>query len=186
MMQNTLQEKISFSGFGVHSAIFSKIEITPAPADAGIAFVHGDFLTEPIKLGCEIPLEAMHATVLKQKSWVLSTVEHLIAALRMTGIDNATIFIKGGSEIPILDGSAAPFFNRICRVGLVNQGVQKKYLMPRAEISLVDDQGNRAITLKPLHDEASYGDLYCDYQASFNHFVLGYKRVLYKVDQQLF
>ncbi len=185
MMQNTVQEIISFSGLGVHSAVFAQVSILPAAVDAGIIFMHKNFLTEPIVVGAVVPLDAMHATVLRQKSWTLSTVEHLVAALRMAGVDNAVVMVEGGYEIPILDGSAAPFFHAICRAGLVNQGMRKKFLMPRQAISF-DERGGKKIYLKPLEDDTLSGSLFCDYEAVFNHYALGSKKMTGLIDQQLF
>ena len=185
MMQNTVQEIISFSGLGVHSALFSRIVILPAEVDAGITFVHKDFLAEPIVVGAVVPLDAMHATVLRQKSWTLSTVEHLLAALRMAGVDNAVVIIEGGYEIPILDGSAAPFFHAICRTGLVSQGIRKKFLMPRQAIAF-NECGGKKIYLNPLEDDSLSGSLFCDYVAVFNHYALGSKKMAGRIDRQVF
>ena len=121
--QYTIKQMQQFSGLGVHSGNFVSVRLNPAPDGHGIVFKHNDFPDEPLVVGQTIPLIAMHATVLRQKSWALSTVEHLLAAMRMEGIDNALVEVSG-EEIPILDGSAAPFLHAISRSERVAQGVK--------------------------------------------------------------
>jgi UDP-3-O-[3-hydroxymyristoyl] N-acetylglucosamine deacetylase len=184
IVQKTVKKDVLFAGLGVHSGDFVRIRISPSDADSGIIFVHADYPEEPLIVGAIVPLQAMHATVLRQQSWLLSTVEHLMAALRMAGVDNAVIHVDG-REIPILDGSAAPFFHEIIRKGLVDQSVRKKFITPLQPIEF-EEQGGKKIYLKPLTDDAVYGLLQCEYEAAFNHFSMGRKILRATIDQQLF
>ena len=181
--QYTIKHVQQISGLGVHSGNFVSVRLKPAPDGHGIVFMHNDFPEEPLVVGQTIPLIAMHATVLRQKSWVLSTVEHLLAAMRMAGIDNALIEVSG-EEIPILDGSAAPFLHAIARSGCVVQGV-RKYCMPRVTLEFSDAEG-RCIVLRPHEREQMIGKVECTYKAAFNHHALGVKTIALCVDQKSF
>lgn len=183
-LQHTLRKDLVFSGLGVHSGAFVKIRLKPALVNVGIVFIHDLFPTEPMIVGATIPLQAMHATVLRQQSWTLSTVEHLIAAIRMANIDNVIIEVSG-EEIPILDGSAAPFFHEICRTGLVTQGQAKQYLMPRMPLYFEEGVGKKII-LKPLPEGQKVGTLDCVYEGVFNHYALGIKKITGRIDQEYF
>ncbi|MFV0384796.1 UDP-3-O-acyl-N-acetylglucosamine deacetylase [Paracoccus sp. (in: a-proteobacteria)] len=123
-MQATLKQAAIFQGVGLHSGAPARLEIHPAPAGFGIVFRRVD-LTPAV----EIPARWDHVTPSKLctlmddgKGVTLSTVEHVMAALAGTGIHNALIKIDG-PEIPILDGSAAPFVRGILRAGIAMQAV---------------------------------------------------------------
>lgn len=181
--QHTIKQPLQFCGLGVHNGLFSSIQLKPAVDGHGIVFRHLNFTDEPLVIGQNVPLLAMHATVLRQKSWILSTVEHLLAALRMSGVDNVLVEVAG-DEIPILDGSAAPFVHAIKRSGLNSQGA-KKYLMPRVVLDFADAEGRRII-LRPHEYELMIGTINCTYEAAFNHYALGVKKITLCVDQQAF
>jgi len=113
--QTTLGDTIRLSGIGVHCGQHINLDIYPAPAGCGIVFVRTDIDNQ----GVEIPVapssvrSAQLCTVIgTDESATVSTVEHLLAALRGCGIDNVRIEIDG-PEVPILDGSASPFVEAI-------------------------------------------------------------------------
>lgn len=158
-----------FFGIGVHSGKPTAIVLKPAPTDHGIVFYYAQFPDEPIHIGRVFPEKTMHATVVRQKSWVLSTTEHLLAALIMLGVDNIAIDVQG-PEIPIGDGSALPFVQEILSTGLEEQTCAKKYLTPKKELVFNDAHG-RMIVVMPACD----GDknLYIDYESDFTHPLVG-------------
>jgi len=145
--QQTLAAALVISGIGVHTGKLSVIRLVPAGVDHGIIFTHQKFPNDFIKIGSVVPENAMHATVLKCGTWSLSTVEHLMAALYMLGVDNVLIEVDG-FEIPILDGSALPFVQSIQEVGLKVQESKKRYLVPSKELNFADDQG-RSMKIVP-------------------------------------
>lgn len=121
-MQATLKTAVTFQGVGLHSGAPARLEIHPAPAGHGIVFRRTDL--NPV---VEIPARWDHVTPSKLctlmddgKGTTLSTVEHVMAALAGTGIHNALVKVDG-PEVPILDGSAAPFVRGILRAGIVLQ-----------------------------------------------------------------
>jgi len=167
--QKTLKQKITFSGIGVHSALAASVMVLPAEADAGIVFCNAKDASQCFKVGAVVPEVAMHATVVKNGSWFVSTIEHLMAALRMVGVDNAKVALTG-HEIPILDGSALPFVQGFLDVGLEKQDVHKHFLTPRQILQLSDASG-RAITIMPAAQGAN--ELVIEYSADFNHPLAG-------------
>lgn len=150
LVQSTIKNTLSFEGIGVHSGAYSSVKLHPQPAGAGIIFINKDFPDDIIKVGSVVPESAAHATVLKAEKWRVSTVEHLMAALGFTGIDNLLVEVVG-AEIPIMDGSALPFVVGIMHGGVVEQKVPSGYLKPKSRIELADAQG-RFIHIDPLDE----------------------------------
>ena len=128
--QTTLREQIAISGVGVHSGVPVTLTLHPADADTGIVFTRSD------EQGREREVRADYravtatelATVLGDHSGILcSTAEHVLAALRGLGVDNALVELDG-PEVPIMDGSAAPFVAAIDQVGLVSLNAPRRYI----------------------------------------------------------
>lgn len=120
-MQQTLATPIQIAGTGLHSGLPVRMRLCPANADHGLRFERVD-LTEGDRVIAVSPdnwVEASLCTVLRNTDGAsVSTVEHLLAALHGCGIHNLRIEIDA-PEVPILDGSAAPFVQRILRAGVV-------------------------------------------------------------------
>lgn len=172
LFQKSLADKVIIEGIGVHSGSFSSLCLKPAPENTGIIFKNVLFSNQKefLKVGSVVPEVAMHATVLKAPSWVLSTVEHLMAACNFMGIDNLIIEVTG-LEIPILDGSALPFIQAFEQVGVIEQAAKKWYLTPRKPLLIQDAQG-RFIQIIPNQDYLDLS-LTIDYAADFNHPLVG-------------
>jgi UDP-3-O-[3-hydroxymyristoyl] N-acetylglucosamine deacetylase len=121
MPQHTLAAAITQAGVGLHSGVSTQVRILPADEGSGRYFVRVDLPNLPI-----IPAQvaAVNQTVLStqlgKSEACVRTVEHLLAALAVMGVDNARIEIDG-SEVPLLDGSAKVWVTRIAEVGLVAQ-----------------------------------------------------------------
>lgn len=118
-MQATLKKMVGFSGVGLHSGAPARLELHPAPAGHGIVFRRAD-----LSPAVEIPARWDHVTPSRLCTLLddgagntISTVEHVMAALAGTGIHNALVTVDG-PEIPILDGSSAPFVRGILRAGI--------------------------------------------------------------------
>ncbi|MFC0200215.1 UDP-3-O-acyl-N-acetylglucosamine deacetylase [Paracoccus rhizosphaerae] len=121
-MQATLKDKMTFAGVGLHSGAAAVLTLHPAPAGHGIVFRRTD-LTPAV----DIPALWNHVkpsklcTLMDNGAGVtLSTVEHVMAALAGTGIHNALVTVDG-PEVPILDGSSAPFVEGILKAGIRRQ-----------------------------------------------------------------
>ncbi|MCB9493332.1 MAG: UDP-3-O-[3-hydroxymyristoyl] N-acetylglucosamine deacetylase [Epsilonproteobacteria bacterium] len=165
--QKTVSKDVIFEGIGVHTGQPSTVWVKPAIENAGITIVNVDLHDEPLVIGSVVPEVAMHATVLKSKRWMISTIEHLMAALGQLGVDNAVIEIKG-YEVPILDGSSLPFVQGIQQTGLVAQNAAKKIITPKQELSIQDKHG-RSICITPVQKLPSQGAslVSVDYEAEF-------------------
>lgn len=166
--QKTLKQKVTFSGIGVHSGQAATVAVLPATVNSGIVFCNARDTSQCFTVGTVVPEVAMHATVIKSGTWFVSTVEHLMAALRMVGVDNAVIELSG-HEIPILDGSALPFVQGFLDIGFEDQSDSKKYITPREPLQFSDPSG-RSIIVKPATDTK---ELSVDYSADFNHPLAG-------------
>jgi len=115
--QRTLKKEIQCTGVGVHSGRPVTINLIPAPADQGVVFVRTDLSGRPrIKANPDNVASSFLATTLARNGAQVATAEHLLAALAGSGVDNLTVEVNG-PELPIMDGSAAPFLLMINAVG---------------------------------------------------------------------
>ena len=129
--QTTLRAAVTLIGTGVHSGDEVKMILHPAEANHGIAF-----LRTGLPGGLDRLIDARHLAVTATElctvigdrdTGAVATIEHLMAALTGLGIDNVLVEIDG-PEVPILDGSSAPFIDAIDQVGIAVQGATRRYL----------------------------------------------------------
>ena len=139
--QQTLSKSITFKGIGLHSGKNSTIKILPGEVDKGIIFKRTDLKENNIiHANFKNVSSAKLCTTLVNKSGVqVSTVEHLIAAFYISGIDNALVEINN-EEIPIMDGSAADFINEIKKQDLKVLGKKRRYIKILKKIELIEGQ----------------------------------------------
>ncbi len=168
--QRTLKKTVEFAGVGLHSGEACRVVLTPASADAGIVFQRTD-LAAPDNVIAAIPENvacANHGTTLTNEAGVsVATVEHLMAALALTGVDNVTVDIDG-PEIPILDGSAAAFVTEIAQAGLSELRSRRRPLVITETERVAD--GERSIKVEPhagrlVEIEIDFGDCLIGRQA---------------------
>src|SRR5207245_10102021 len=127
MFQTTIQREVSTEGIGLHTGVFGHLRLTPAPADTGIVFRRTDLDNFAIEADGRNVARVSYATSLMKQGVLLSTVEHLLAALYSCGVDNVYADIDA-LEIPILDGSAQPFIGMLERAGIRNLRRRRRYL----------------------------------------------------------
>ncbi|RMH60496.1 MAG: UDP-3-O-acyl-N-acetylglucosamine deacetylase [Zetaproteobacteria bacterium] len=143
--QRTLGHSIRCSGIGLHSGKKIELVLHPAEADAGITFVRSD-------MGIRIPAHAAYVTdtrlctTLGRDGAHISTVEHLLSALAGLGIDNAVIEVNG-AEVPIMDGSSAPFVFLIQCAGIREQNRPKRVLRILKKVEV--REGDKSCALYP-------------------------------------
>src|ERR1700742_3453091 len=128
--QTTLRSPATVTGVGVHSGLPVSLTIGPAPIDAGLVFVRTglDGADRDVPAVAESVIATEFATVLGDRNGPLvSTAEHVLAALRGMGIDNATIEVDG-PEVPIMDGSAAAFVAAIDQAGIFTQSASRRFI----------------------------------------------------------
>jgi UDP-3-O-[3-hydroxymyristoyl] N-acetylglucosamine deacetylase len=145
--QRTLKDSIRTSGIGLHSGEKVYMTLRPAPVNSGIVFRRLD-LPEPV----DVPADALGVTettlgtTLERNSARVGTVEHLMSALAGLGIDNAYVDLTA-AEVPIMDGSAAPFAYLIRTAGIRVQDAPKSFVVIRKPVTVVD--GEKEATLQP-------------------------------------
>lgn len=149
--QVTIADRVEFDGVGVHNGSPVSLSIGPGDGNTGIVFVR----TDCGQMGIDIPARFKKVcstelcTALSSSSGIsVSTVEHLMSALRGMGIDNAIVEIDG-PEVPVLDGSAEPFVDAIQQVGVRNLDAPRRYIRVLRPIRV--DDGTRMGELSP-HD----------------------------------
>ena len=144
--QTTLGAPVEASGIGLHTAVPVQIRLVPAPPDTGYVFIRTDLGGFEIPASVEWVAHCSYATTLMRTGVMLSTVEHLLAALRGGGVDNVFIEVDN-LEIPIMDGSAESFTDMIERAGVIEQSLARKALLVREKVSI--EQGDRRIQIEP-------------------------------------
>jgi UDP-3-O-[3-hydroxymyristoyl] N-acetylglucosamine deacetylase len=128
--QTTLWSQATVTGVGVHSGLPVSLTLSPAHVDAGFVFIRTglDGPDREITANAKSVTATAFATVLGDRDGPLvSTAEHVLAALRGMGVDNATIEVDG-PEVPIMDGSAAPFVAAIDQAGIVEQAARRRFI----------------------------------------------------------
>src|SRR6201997_4228040 len=144
--QTTIERPIATNGIGLHTAVKSHLRLVPAPADTGIVFRRVDLDNFEIEAHVRNVARVSYATSLMKQGVLLSTTEHVLAAIYSCGIDN--IFIdKDSIEIPILDGSAEPFMQMLERCGVRRQRRKRRFLKVLKPLEVVE--GDRKIGIYP-------------------------------------
>lgn len=135
-LQRTLESAVTLSGVGLHSGRVANLTLKPARPNQGIKFVRTDIKDSlPIAAHYKNVTNTQLATTLGRGEVSVSTVEHLLSALQGAGIDNALIEVDG-PEVPILDGSAEPFYRAILSAGIKKQPQARAVLVLRRKVEL--------------------------------------------------
>lgn len=161
-LQHTVSKAVTVCGVGVHSGAPACLTIKPAGANSGITFIRNDITDRDNRIPArwDLVADTRLCTVLKNAAGAsVSTVEHVMSALMALGIDNADITIDG-PEVPIMDGSAAPFVDAIDSVGRQSQQAARKVIRIIAPVTLTD--GDKTVTLLPADDTAYSFDITFD------------------------
>ena len=168
--QKTLSKNISFKGIGLHSGKSVTVGLYPAKEDTGITFKRVDLKDNNlVKANFSNVTSAKLCTTLENKHGVkVSTVEHLLAALYIAGIDNAIIEIDN-EEVPIMDGSAKIFLDSIKNIEIKELPKKRKFLKVLKKIELED--GNRTISIEP-----SNSTFEVDFQLNYENKIIGKQR----------
>jgi UDP-3-O-[3-hydroxymyristoyl] N-acetylglucosamine deacetylase len=142
--QRTLRAAIGGRGIGLHSGRPVAIKLRPAPADSGVTFRRRDAGAE-IRADWRNTIESALSTVLSNGEGItIGTIEHLMAALAGCSIDNAIVELDG-PEVPIMDGSAAPFMQLIERAGIVTQDAARHAFKVLKPVSVSDNGCSAAL-----------------------------------------
>ncbi|MCG6925854.1 MAG: UDP-3-O-acyl-N-acetylglucosamine deacetylase [Acidobacteria bacterium] len=151
--RRTLRREVACTGIGLHSGRAVHLRLRPAPAEHGIRFLRAD-------VGVEIPATLQylggqdHATTLTRDGVSIGTIEHLLAALGGLGIDDVLVEVDG-PEVPVLDGSAAPFVMLLHEAGLRPLAVPRLHVKVLEPVEVV--RGAKSVRLLPAdHFEVAY------------------------------
>jgi UDP-3-O-[3-hydroxymyristoyl] N-acetylglucosamine deacetylase len=161
LRQRTIAREITCTGIGLHSGKKAWLNIKPGLPDSGITFERIDTAeTYRIKASFDNVINTNMATTIGMNGYSVSTIEHLTAAFFGMGIDNAIVQIRG-EEVPIMDGSSAPFVYLLHDAGITIQDRFKRFLIVKKQVKVAD--GNRFVHLYPSDE------LRISYKIDFNH-----------------
>ncbi|MGB2672846.1 MAG: UDP-3-O-acyl-N-acetylglucosamine deacetylase, partial [Candidatus Acidiferrum sp.] len=149
MFQSTIAREASAAGVGLHTGVSGHVRLLPAPADTGIVFRRTDLDYFPIEAQGHNVARVSYATSLMKQGVLLSTTEHLLAAIYSCGIDNVYIDIDS-IEIPILDGSAEPFMQMLEKAGVRKLRRKRRYLKVLKPLEV--EEGDRRIGIYPADE----------------------------------
>jgi UDP-3-O-[3-hydroxymyristoyl] N-acetylglucosamine deacetylase len=172
--QRTLRNSIKATGVGLHTGEKVLLTLSPAPVDTGIVFRRTDL--NPV---AEIPAradlvgETTLSTCLIHNDARVSTIEHLLSAMAGLGVDNAYVDVTA-PEIPIMDGSAAPFVFLLQSAGIIEQHAAKKFIRVKREVTVTD--GDKSAKFLPLEGfKISFG-------IDFDHPVFRHRAATTEID----
>ena len=161
LQQRTLNNSIRATGVGLHTGEKVYVTLRPAPVDTGIVFIRSD-LDDPVELkahALNVGSTTM-ATSLTDGVHEISTVEHLMSALAGLGVDNAYVEVSA-PELPIMDGSAAPFVFLLQSAGMAEQAAPKKFVRILQPVRI--EQGDVFAELTP------YDGFELNYTLQYDH-----------------
>ena len=170
MFQNTISKQVEFKGVGLHSGIESRVNVIPADDNHGIVFKRTDLEENNlIKANYKNVSSAKLCTTIQNSSNIsVSTIEHLLAALYMVGVDNVLIEIDS-SEVPIMDGSSKEFVETFLKVGIKEQNSKRKYLKILKKFEMKENE--KFISIEP-----NQNGLNVDFELNYSNQVIGKQR----------
>jgi len=168
MFQTTIQREVSTEGVGLHTGVFGHLRLLPAPADTGIVFRRTDLDDFRIEASGRNVARVSYATSLMKQGVLLSTTEHLLAAIYSYGLDNVFIDIDA-IEVPILDGSAEPFLRLLDAAGIRKLRRRRRYLKILRTVEVIE--ADRRIGIYPADE--FHVECYVD----FSHPLVGAQQI---------
>src|SRR5580693_7607612 len=175
--QLTIQRPVETRGVGLHTAVRCHMRLVPAPADTGIVFRRVDLDNFEIEAHVRNVARVSYATSLMRQGVLLSTVEHLLAALYSCGVDNVYVELDA-LELPILDGSSKPFIELLAKAGVRKLRRQRRYIRVVKPLEFSD--GDRRIGIYPAREFR----VHC--VVDYNHPAIGPQEVEMAVDRESF
>lgn len=175
--QQTIENKVSCLGVGLHSGKKVQMTLLPAPADTGVIFRRMD------RGGMEIPASALlvervdFATSLARGETTVKTVEHLLSSLYCLGVDNVIIELDN-AEVPIMDGSGSPFVFLLKEAGIKSLDKPKHYLKILEPLHYED--GDKWIKVLPSNE------LRITYFVSYPHALIGEQTLTLPINPYIF
>jgi UDP-3-O-[3-hydroxymyristoyl] N-acetylglucosamine deacetylase/3-hydroxyacyl-[acyl-carrier-protein] dehydratase len=178
MTRRTIARPVSMEGVGLHLGAACRLSFRPAAPGSGIAFTRTDLPGAP-----SIPALAEHAVLTERRTQLgedpisVHTVEHVLAAVSGTGIDDLEITLDA-PEPPIMDGSAAPFVDALQSAGINEHGGEVRYLCVRRSLRITDGES--------VYEAHPASELELDVSIDFPHPVIGRQRAAYRLTSDAF
>ena len=176
-LQRTLRRSISCTGIGLHSGKKVSLSLKPAPAGSGVRFQRTDLGGAEVAANVRHVATLNYATGLANAAASVDTVEHLLAALSSQGVDNVLVELNH-PEVPIMDGSAAPFVYLIQEAGTRRLTAPRKYLRVLRPVSV--ERGDKRISLYPAEQ------FKITYTINFDHALLRHQSRTFVVSDEAF
>ena len=175
LTQKTVKNKVSINGVALHTGVIANLTINPSEPNSGIVFKRIDLISNNIVYPSflNVTNTSLNTTVENEFGAKVSTIEHLMGALFCLGIDNAMIEIDN-EEVPILDGSAKEFIEKILKAGIQVSEAPIKIIKINKEIKYSD--GDRFILIKP-----STLSLDIDFEIKYKNSIIGNQKNKVKV-----
>jgi UDP-3-O-[3-hydroxymyristoyl] N-acetylglucosamine deacetylase len=175
--QTTIQHAVGIEGVGLHTAVRGRLRLVPAPVDTGIVFRRVDLDGFMVEAHVRNVARVSYATSLLKQSVLISTTEHLLAALYCCGIDNVYVELDA-LELPILDGSSKPFIELLAEAGTRRLRRLRRYI--RVVKPLEFEDGDRRIGIYPA------GEFRVHCFVDYDHPLIGPQDIGLVVDRETF
>jgi UDP-3-O-[3-hydroxymyristoyl] N-acetylglucosamine deacetylase len=176
--QHTVARRVEMSGIALHSGKVVRIEILPSDINTGIVFKRVDLPGSPSVAAHVSNIQSTDLnTTIAHGDAKVSTIEHLMAAFAGLGIDNALVKIDG-PEVPVMDGSAEPFVNKILSAGITTQDAQRRYFVVREAFEF--RAGDKWIRVEP-DEKASFA-----MEIDFKSKAIGRQSFGFELDREAF
>ena len=176
MRQTTIAKKVHTVGIGLHKGEPIKLILEPLEADGGIVFYRSD-LGISFKASPENVVNTQMATVVGNDKGYISTIEHLMSAIKGYGIDNIRIIVDA-NEIPVMDGSSASFCMLLDEAGVRELDANKKALIIKRAVEV--REGDKLVRLSPSKSPKF------DYTIKFNHPLIGTQHYVFEFSKKAY
>lgn len=176
--QRTVLQPVNCSGIGVHSGKIVNLAIKPAPENHGIRFVRTDLPGKPgVTAHFNNVVDTSLATVIGAEGCIVSTIEHLMASFSGLSIDNAIVEVDA-YELPIMDGSAAPFTALIKSAGIQDQDCPRHFFIIKTPIELCEN--GKSVCVHPSEQFS------ITYTIDYDHPLIGKQTLSVDIDETAF
>ncbi len=183
----TIEHPVEASGTGLHTGVFCNLRLLPAPSGTGVVFRRVDLDGFEVEARASNIARVSYATSLMKKGVLISTTEHLLAALYAGGVDNVYVELDN-LELPILDGSAQPFVNLVTSAGRKRQRRPRRYVEILRPVEVSEGEpgspGHRTIGIYPSTNGTR--SLAVDYTIDFAHPLIGRQHLAFEVNEASF
>ncbi len=185
--EHTIEHPVEASGTGLHTGVFCNLRLLPAPSGTGVVFRRVDLDGFEVEARAVNIARVSYATSLMKKGVLISTTEHLLAALYACGIDNVYAELDN-LELPILDGSAQPFVELVTSAGRKRQRRPRRFAQVLRSVEVSEGEpgspGHRTIGIYPPVNGTR--NLTVEYTIDFPHPLIGRQHLAFELDEASF